>query len=444
MNMEFFSIYAGEIVLIVICLFLSALFAAAETAITSLTQLKAQHLKEQKGEKNHELDIWLHHPARVLTTILFANTVVNISASALATNVATAISGDNGVGIAAGLMTFLILVFGEIMPKAYARAHAERLALPALKLIKFIYYAVYPIIYYLSEIATRIIKRYGVKDGFRPAISQEELEFMFSMGEKQGGMEDIKKEMISGVFDLDETVVREVMTPRTDLVAVKKTEAFEEVVKLIIKSGHSRIPVYEESIDNIVGILFAKDVLRVLAQNPLEKPTPAKLMREPIFIPESKALMDAFKDLKRTKNHLAVVIDEYGGTAGIVTMEDALEEIVGDIQDEFDSEEAEVLKIDDETYMISGSMNIDDFRELFGVDDWTDSKEEEEEEDVVDTVGGWVTQQMGEIPEVGQKFTRGPLHIEVTKVSRHRIERLKVIKQVSLPEETSEEITVPT
>jgi putative hemolysin len=167
-------------------------------------------------------------------------------------------------------------------------------------------------------------------------------------------------------------------------------------------------------------------------------------MREPIFIPESKALMDAFKDLKRTKNHLAVVIDEYGGTAGIVTMEDALEEIVGDIQDEFDSEEAEVLKIDEETYMISGSMNIDDFRELFGVDDWTDSEEEEEEEDVVDTVGGWITQQLGEIPEVGQKLTHGPLHIEVTKVSRHRIERLKVIRQPPPPEETSEEAAAPT
>ncbi len=270
-----------------------------------------------------------------------------------------------------------------------------------------------------------MIRTLGSDQSLQPAITQDELEFLIEVGEKAGVLEDMKRTMINGVFEFDETRVREIMTPRTDIIAVEKNQSIEEAVQLTIQTGHSRLPVYEDRIDNIMGIIFAKDLLRVLSDPDRSNKTPLNLshvMREPLFVPESKPLMEVFKELKRTKNHMAIIIDEYGGTAGIVTMEDILEEIVGDIQDEFDAEEAKILKIDDNTYDVAGSVNISEFVEYFDLDE----SFEKEVEGEVDTIAGWMTQSLGSLPEVGQSLSHGPLTIEVTDVERHRIERLRV------------------
>jgi CBS domain containing-hemolysin-like protein len=416
----------GSFIVIGICLIASAFFSASETAITSLGALKARHLLDQRGRAVRQLRLWLQHPSRVLTTILIFNNLFNILASTIAAQLAARYFADKAIGIATGVITLLVLVFGEIVPKSFARANSEKLSIIAMLIINVIYKVFYPIIWMFSELANAVIKWLGSDQSLQPAITQEELEFLIEVGEKAGVLEDMKKTMISGVFDFDETKVREIMTPRTDIVAVEKTDSIEDAVKLIIQTGHSRLPVYEERIDNIMGIVFAKDLLRHLADSSRSNQIPVSLsqvMREPLFVPESKPLMEVFKELKRTKNHMAIIIDEYGGTAGIVTMEDILEEIVGDIQDEFDAEEAKILQIDDGIYDVAGSVNIGEFVEYFNLD----ASFEEEAEGDVDTIAGWMTQLLGNLPEVGQTVTHGPLTIEVTEVERHRIERLRVV-----------------
>lgn len=417
-----------ELIIIGCCLVLSCFFSASETAITSLGVLKARHLVDQKSLGSSQLHTWLKHPDRVITTILIFNNVVNIFASAVATDLAIRYFQDRAVGIATGVITFLVLIFGEIIPKSFARVNYQSTAVFSIYVINFLYRLFYPFVWLLSEFAKFIIKKLGSDRPVHPIITEDELEFLVGEGEKAGVLQDIKKEMISGIFDFDETKVREIMTPRTDIQAVEKEKSFDDVLEVIIQSGHSRIPIYEERIDNIVGIVFAKDLLRFLS--PMEgkkRPMISQIMREPLFVHESKALMDVFKDLKRTKNHMAVVVDEYGGTAGIVTMEDTLEEIVGDIQDEFDSEEAKIIEVDKGVFDVAGSVNISEFVEHFDLDD----SFEDEVEGEVDTIGGWVTQLLGDLPEVGQILTYKSLTFEVSETSRHRIERVRVVRMLT-------------
>jgi CBS domain containing-hemolysin-like protein len=266
-------------------------------------------------------------------------------------------------------------------------------------------------------------------------MTEEELEFLINESESEGVIKDFKKDMISGVFEFDETKVREIMTPRPDLNSIQKDDDFDNVVKLSIRTGHSRIPVHDEHLDNIVGVVFAKDLMRLAYSSNGEKPKISDVMREAFYVPESKTIIDVFKDLKRTKNHMAIVIDEHGGTAGIVTMEDILEEIVGEIQDEFDVEEAKILEIDNNIYDVAGSVNIDEFSEFFDLDE---SIIEDTDNDA-DTVGGLLTHLLGDLPEVGQKSQLGPLVLEVSEVGRKRIERLRVTRQLS--EEIAEQAT---
>lgn len=418
----------STIMMILVCIVASAFFSAAETAITSLGALKIRHLMETNGKVVKQLNLWLQHPSRVLTTILVGNNIANILAAALATELATRHFDSLAVGIASGVITLLVLVFGEITPKSIARVNAQGFAIFSMSIINVLYRAFYPVIWVFSELANTIIHRLGSPQSLQPVITQEELEFLINVGEKTGVLEDTKTTMINRVFEFDETKAREIMTPRTDLVALEKDATFDEAVKMAIDSGHSRLPVYQESIDHIVGVIFAKDLLKNLADG--RKPTVAQLMRKTIFIPESKPLMEAFKELQKSKNHLAVTIDEYGGTAGIVTLEDILEEIVGDIQDEFDKEEAQIVETGKDIFDVAGSVHISDFKEYFGLDE----SFEEEVEGEVDTIAGWMTQHLGDLPEQGQTLNHGPLTIEVSEVDRHRIERLRVTRRIMLPE----------
>lgn len=406
----------------------TAFFAAAETAVTSLGVLKARHAMQNKGGTAQSLRLWLQHPSRVLTTILIFSNLAKILASVLAADLAIRYIGDQALALAVSCVTFLILVIGEIIPKSFARANSEIVAQFTMIGVNVLYRVFYPVVWFFSEFAAAVIRKLGSEQSLQPTITEEELEFLIEVGEKSGVIEDLKKDMITGVFEFDETKVREIQTPRTDIVAVEKGDTIEHAVRLIIQSGHSRLPVYDEQIDNIMGIVFAKDLLRHLAdpkRSKLSSPLSlTQIMREPQFVPESKPLMEVFKELKQSKNHMAIIIDEYGGTAGLVTMEDILEEIVGDIQDEFDAEEAKILKIDEDVYDVAGFVNISEFVEFFELDE-SFAKEVEGE---VDTIAGWMTQLLGHLPEVGQTVTHGPLTLEVTEIDRHRIERLRITR----------------
>jgi CBS domain containing-hemolysin-like protein len=424
---NFFANDTAAIVGFITCGVISALFSCAETAITGLGSLKAKHLLDTRGDKAKELNLWLHHPSRVLSTILLFNTAVNILASAIATEYANKYFEDKALAVATGFTTLVILILCEIIPKTIGKIYTENLAIPAMKFVYFCYRMTMPIVIGLSYLASTLIEMFGGgKHQPGPQITEEELEFLVNVGEKAGVFEETKQDMISGVFEFDEIKVREIMTPRTDMTAIELKTPLREAVKLAYESGHARIPVYDERIDNVVGILLAKDLLQ-FAANP-EKMQTTKiqhLMRKPRRVPESKLIMDVFKELKRTKTHMAIVIDEYGGTAGLITLEDMLEEIVGEIQDEHDEEQATIIEIIPGIYDVMGQMILDELLDFFEI---TPAQIHAEGLQEAETVAGYMIQVTGDLPKVGQSTKIGPLVCEVSQVVRHRVERVRVRK----------------
>ena len=417
---------AGDITSILLifgCLLLSAFFSSSETALTSLGVLKIKHLIEQ-SKRYSPLKYWINEPGKVLTTILVFNNTVNIFASALTTDLATRWFESSAVGIATGITTFLVLIFGEIIPKSFAKVHAERIALLVMQVIKVFCFGTWPLIWVLSKFTDWVLRSLGSEEQeAKPPITEDELEFLVNIGQEYGVIENTKKQMISGVFDFDDKAVREIMTPRTDVVAIDVNESFANVVNKTITTGNSRLPVYEDRIDNVIGIIFAKDLLKASVCTKEKSMLIRSIMRKPCFVPESNKAIHVFKQFKRTRSQLAVVIDEHGGMAGVVTMEDVLEEIVGDIQDEFDSEEEKIKSSSDGTYEVAGAISIDEFTEFFKL---PEDVIEEQLQVEADTLAGLLTQVIREMPQVGQTVQIGSVTIKITKVDNNRIQRAQV------------------
>lgn len=423
-------------VMIAVCIVMSAFFSFSETAITSLGTLKAKHLLNSSKRYKPYLKLWLSHPGRLLTTILIFNNVVNILASSLATQLAYSYSSNNAISLATGLITFLILVFGEIIPKSFAKAHAEKVAVVCLQITYFVYYLSYPLVRLLSDFAEILIKKFSRGKMTIPLITEDELEFMLSEGKKAGVFGDIKKNIIEGAFDFDETLVKEIMTPRMDITAFEANTPFQDMIDVVMKTGYSRIPVYKNQIDHVIGMVLVKDLLRYIGSPSEATNIIAKnMMREALLTPESKTIMEVFKDLQRTKSHLAIIIDEYGGTAGIVTMEDILEEIVGEIQDEFDTEQAKIVKIESNVFHINGYIHVDEFTDYFNLTESDFPSSEMFEQGGANTLAGLVTQLVGQMPRVGQKAPFGSLILEVLEVKHRRISLVKVLIKDKTPEE---------
>jgi len=422
-----------ELSIIAACLVGSAFFSASETAITSLGSLRAKHLIEQQGPGVIHLKLWLKYPNRILTTILIFNNIVNILASALATDLSSRHFDNQAIGIATGTITFFVLIFGEIIPKSFAKAHHERLAVWFMRIITIFYYISYPAVIMLSSLASFIVRMLGSTPADTPPITEEELEFLVNVGEKAGVIEMSKKDMLVSIFDIDEIKVREIMTPRTDIASIGVDDSIDDAIDLALETGYSRLPIEheEDGIDHIVGLLLVKDLLTMARSEKIKTArTIEQLSRKPLFVPEAKPLLEVLKELKRTKNQMAIVVDEHGGTAGIVTLEDIIEEIVGEIQDEYDREEAEIIEIDTGIYDVSGSININDFLEHF------DLKPENIIKDLGDfeTLAGLIVETVGDLPKVGLTVRIGHLNAEVTEVQRQRIERIRVSKIFSVGE----------
>ncbi len=418
-----------ELITIAVSLFFAAGFSGSETAITSLGALRAKHILDQEKKAVRPLNLWLQHPGRVLTTILIYNNLFHILASAVATDFATRHFANQAIGIATGTMTFLILIFVEVIPKSFAKSHAEQLAIPALRAVYGLYWVSLPFAWGFSEFATKVLSTLGPSAKKSPPITEEELEFLVNVGERAGVIEETKKEMIVSVFDFDETKVREVMTPRPDVKWLGADTTFAEALALGVETGMSRIPICDEGgIDHVIGVLLVKDLLKFAHDARIDKNKNFSIkgvMREPFYVPESKPVMDVFKDLKSSKNHIAIVVDEHGGTAGLVTLEDILEEIVGDIQDEHDKEEAEIKEINPGQFEIAGSCNLDEFFEHFAIDESTLGANPDESSD---TLAGWIVAKLGELPEVGKKVEMADWCITVKEVARQRIMQVSMEK----------------
>ena len=435
------------IVILVLTLF-TAFFAIAEMSLISVRKTRIRQLVDEGVSRAKTVQKLLGDPTRFLATIQIGVILVGFFASATG---AVTLSGplarslsrlhfrlvtDNAGGIAVVLVTlaigYLNIVVGEISPKSLALQHAERIALVCAGPLMALSYVLSPLVRLVTWSSNILVKPFGGVARFAPPIlTEEELKMLVETGEEEGVLEEEEKEMIHSIFEFTDTVVRKVMTPRIDMKAVEVNEPVEELLKVIMDEGHSRVPVYEESIDNIVGVVHAKDVLRALHENG-GTITIRELMNPPYIIPENKKVDELLAEFKKSKIQMAIVVDEYGGTAGLATVEDLLEEIVGDIMDEYDVEEPMVEVIDENTAIADARTPIDDINELMGL---------ELSEEEFDTIGGLVFGLVGKQPIQGEKVEYLNVDMIVEKTDGPRIEKVRVIKtERTLLEESEREM----
>ncbi len=406
-----------QIILLVLLIILSAFFSASETALTTLSKIRIRHMVEENIKGAEKVETLVENPNRLLGSILVGNNIVNIGASALATSIAIKKFGQSGVGIATAFMTVFILIFGEITPKSLAAQNSETVSLRVYKPISIIVILLRPIVSIFTIIASGFIKLFGGNPHkTQPFITQEELKTMVNVSEEEGVLEGEEKEMIYNVFEFGDLQVKDVMVQRVDIIAVNTESTYEDILKVIKEEQFSRIPVYKETIDDIVGIVYVKDLL-LLDKNEKEFNV-EDVMREPYYTFEFKKITDLFNEMKRDRNHMAIVLDEYGGTVGIATIEDLVEEIVGDIEDEYDDEEdKEIDVIKEDEYVVSGSVRIDDINDLIGT-----SIESEE----FDSVGGFIIGQLGRFPDMGEDVEYNNIKFIIEEIDKNRIKKVRI------------------
>ena len=419
------DVCTGFVVLVVL-LFCSAFFSASETAITIVGRGRLLALEEKFPQKKKTIEWLLADMQKVLSVILIGNNLVNIAASAVATSVCMLLFGQKGLLIAVGGMTVFIVIFGEILPKSVAISHFERIVLVALPILRLFSYLVLPLLSFVRIIVQFIgaIFKLDIAGG-NTFVTREEIEQMVNIGEASGAIEEEERRMIHGVISFEETKVYEIMVPRTDMVAIAGETTLGDAVKVFEDYGHSRVPVFEDNVDNITGILYVKDIMGVIMAGKLDIPV-KELKREALFVPETMKIADLFDVMRNKRVHMAIVVDEYGGTAGLVTLEDLLAEIVGEIQDEYDRETPLVNKKEDGSYMVKGYIDLEDLSEALDYNF---------ESDEADTLGGLILSLSGHFPEQGQHFRYGPWDIEVVEVSKHRIRQARLTLVEDAPEE---------
>jgi len=408
----------GNLAVVVLLILVGGFFAASEIALITVKRHRLQQLADDGDGAARTARRLTEDPSRFLATIQIAITFLGFLAGAvgasafsgglanLIDNVAWTPLQEAADTIAFVFMTLVIalasIIIGELVPKTLALNFPERLALFVARPIGLLQGLLSPIVWFVSRISTVLVKLLGGTEKPQGGyLSTEELKMLVETGSEQGQIEEEEKEMIHGVIELGDKRVHEVMVPRIGIRAVNVEDSLDEVLDMIIRAGHSRLPVFEESLDNILGILYAKDLLPYLKGQGLANGTIdiRTLVRSPVYVPESKPVDDLLHEMQVAKRHIAIVVDEYGGTAGLVTMEDVVEEIVGEIQDEYDAEDpmVEDISTDQElAFRVDGRVSMDDLRDLFGLSD-----DDEPDEDAYDTVGGFVVHRVGRIPLPG-------------------------------------------
>ena len=411
---------AQEPVLIAIffaCIFLSAFFSGSEVALISITQAKVRALMKTRGKNAAALAALKKEPDHILITVLIGNNLVNVTAAAVATSLAIGRFGDAGVGIATGVVVFILLVFGEIGPKMLAVRHTEPIALAVARPIRFLSRIFSPILWVFD----RMSRSNTLTAAFaKPAITEDEIRGWIDLGEEEGTIEKDEQEMLYNVLAFGDTMAREVMTPRLDVVMVEDTATIREAARIFEEMGFSRLPVFHDQKDNVTGLLNVKDVFpAVLAGRQNEGIR--DLTTEPYFVPESKKIDEILKELQRRKVHMAMVLDEYGVFAGVLTVEDILEELVGDIMDEFDDqEEPGIQQVEQGVYFVHGHVWVEELNAQLG----THLPVEESFE----TLGGLIIERLGHIPHKGETVTvtEAGVRLAVLQMWGRRIRKVKV------------------
>jgi len=403
------------IYLFAILLVFSAFFSGSETAFLSLGKIRLKQIEGMDSRPAKRVVALLADPHRLLVTILVGNTLVNIAASAIMADVFYGLFGEKGVPLSIFAMTLIVLICGEVTPKMFAIANAQAFSFSASMPLRLFERLFAPLRYILTIIAYSIVRGMGFRISSEGAkITEQEIRSLVSIGKKKGIVKKKEKDMIEGILEFKQLDAADIMTPRIDVVALDLTEDRETLARKIKESQYSRFPVFVHTIDNIVGIIHAKDFL-------LNPQTPAReMVKQPYFAPESMKIDDLLRELQDKHTHIAVVTDEYGVTSGLVTIEDILEEIVGEIRDELDLETPDIVKVDQKRFEVNGQAHIDKVNEMLGLNIATEE---------VDTIGGYVILSMGKIPQAGDSMEINGYVITVEDVSKNRITSLAIEKK---------------
>ncbi len=414
------------VVVIGVLIALSAFFSATETAFSSANSVRLRKMADDGNSGAKKALYILDHYDKAISTILVGNNIVNIASSSLGTVLFTKLLGAQmGPLVSTIVMTVVVLAFGEVTPKSYAKANSDRLVLSNSKILTVLMKVATPVVFLLLKL-TELVNRRG---GQEPSMTEQELKYMIETIEEEGVLEEQESELVQSALEFDETTVQQVLTPRVDMVSFDVQDDPQQVINTIIQEKYSRIPVYERSIDNIIGVVQSREVLeRVVQGEPINL---HELVGPCIHVHKTMKISKLLNEFKRTKNHFAVVCDDYGGTLGMVTMEDLLEELVGDIWDEDDEIVNECQPLDDNRYLVSGDMNIEEFLEAI------DYQEKDFQCDY-NTVGGWVLEQFGYIPQAGESFCYHNLQVTVQAQEDQRIKQLLVEKLQTEPAQEAE------
>ena len=436
----------SQILILIILILINAFFAASEIAYISLNDAKIEKMAKEGNKKAKQIEKMLKTPSSFLATIQVGITLAGFLSSAFASdafasklapvlyNLIPAVSEDIWKGISIVIITlilsFFTLIFGELVPKRLAMKYHEKLSFTTIGPIRTLSIITAPFVKFLSATTNFISKLFGVTENEEETVTEEEIRMMLDQGEESGTIDEDEKELINNVFELDDIVVSEIMTHRTEIFAVNIDMGIEELLKELDEQEYrySRIPVYEETIDEIAGIIYVKDILKNMNKSDASI---KNMVKQAYFVSQTKPINELFRELQKNKNHMAIVVDEYGGTAGIITMEDILEELVGNIYDEYDQIEEEYKKIDDNTYILEGNMPIYDVNKLL------DAKIPEGD---YDTLSGYLQEELGRIPtdEETPVIETKEITFKIEKSEDKRILWVKACKNQNIEENTKE------
>ncbi len=416
----------AQLFVLIVLLVLSAFFSSSETALTTSNKIRMRTLAEAGDKRAARVLRVTSDQGKMLSAILIGNNIVNLSASSLATTLAIKIFGSMGAGIATGILTFLILIFGEVSPKTMATIRADKLALGVSGIIEFLMKILTPVIFIINKLSMGFLFLLRVKpDAEARTMTEEEIRTIVDVGQESGVIENTERDMIHNLFDFGDAEAKEIMVPRIDMTFVQADATYEEVLRIFREDKFTRIPVYEDSTDQIIGILNMKDLL---LQDSSEEFSVRNYLREPYFTYEHKNTADLFLEMRKSSISLAIVLDEYGATAGLVTLEDLLEEIVGEIRDEYDTDEVDdITPLNDREFMVLGSANINDVNDALDVKFSSDD---------YDTLGGFCLGKLNHLPERNEIIlTEDNILLRIEKVDKNRIEKI----YIKLPEKPQQD-----
>lgn len=420
----------AQIISLLVLLALSSFFSSSETALTTVNKIRMRTLSENGDKKAERVLHITNDSGKMLSAILIGNNIVNLSASSIATSLAIRYFGSVGAGIATGILTILILIFGEVTPKTMATLEADRLALKCAGAIEVIMFLLTPAIFVINRLSMGVLLLLHIDpNASSKLMTEEELRTIVDVGQESGVIEHEERNMIHNVFDFGDSEAKEVMIPRIDMTFVQADSTYDELIDIFREDKFTRLPVYEESTDNVIGIINMKDLL--LYDNDKEHFSIRDFLREPYFTFEHKNTADLFIEMRQSSISLAIVLDEYGVTAGLITLEDLLEEIVGEIRDEYDADEEDAITaLNDREYMVLGSTHLDDVNDELGL---------HLESDDYDTIGGYCLGQLDHLPTKNEIIlTDDNTLLKIARVDKNRIEQVYIKLPENNPQEAEE------